>query len=573
MTLQGIILAFSYLRFSTPGQADGDSVQRQTTLRDAWLRRHPEVKLDTSLTFQDKGVSGYRGSNRTNKKHALAQFLDLVERGRVPAGSYLIVENLDRLTREEPEVSIPLVMNLIQAGIKVVQLAPTEMVYEPGMDFGRLMMLWELARGHGESKRKSGLLESAWLAKKNQARQDRTPHGRMCPAWLELVDGTYRVKEDAARAIRKIFRWCVEGKGTLVILDRLNKAGIPAIGKTGEWDASYVHKILTTPAVYGEYQPHKGNKRRTPDGDPIADYYPRVIDPALFHAAQAAIRSRKRRTGRPATTVVNPFSGLLWSATDGSKLQVCGCRGYKYLVSRAAMMQRQGVRWCTFPINIFVQAVLAHLRELRATDLFTDPSALKVQELEGRQGEVERRLAVALERFHADPESPTWADQVTQLDREKRALKKELDEARQAAANPIAGAWEEAVELMARDESERLRGALLSTLEGVWVVMTTRGKDRLAAVQVWFKGGGQFRNYLLLYRPARANGKAVQVGRWWARSNPGLVIPGGRKVIDLRQPEFVEPVLSFLVGLQPENFPAEESHHGITTSSGVIEQG
>jgi hypothetical protein len=30
-------LAFSYLRFSSDAQADGDSVRRQTALRDAWL--------------------------------------------------------------------------------------------------------------------------------------------------------------------------------------------------------------------------------------------------------------------------------------------------------------------------------------------------------------------------------------------------------------------------------------------------------------------------------------------------------------------------------------------------------
>src|SRR5262249_19639048 len=74
--------AFSYLRFSSPAQADGDSVRRQTALRDGWLKRHPAVRLDTSLRLEDKGVSGYRGEHRTNKRHALAAFLDLVERGR-----------------------------------------------------------------------------------------------------------------------------------------------------------------------------------------------------------------------------------------------------------------------------------------------------------------------------------------------------------------------------------------------------------------------------------------------------------------------------------------------------------
>ena len=49
-------IAFSYLRFSSPAQAEGDSVRRQTALRDAWLKRNSAVKLDTSLTLIDAGV-------------------------------------------------------------------------------------------------------------------------------------------------------------------------------------------------------------------------------------------------------------------------------------------------------------------------------------------------------------------------------------------------------------------------------------------------------------------------------------------------------------------------------------
>src|SRR5262245_21049624 len=71
-------LAYSYLRFSSRGQAEGGSVRRQTDLRDAWLKRHPNVHLDRSLV--DKGVSGYTGAHRKNGKHALAAFVDLVER-------------------------------------------------------------------------------------------------------------------------------------------------------------------------------------------------------------------------------------------------------------------------------------------------------------------------------------------------------------------------------------------------------------------------------------------------------------------------------------------------------------
>src|SRR6516165_10425780 len=94
-------LAYSYLRFSSPEQAKGDSIRRQTEARDAWLVRHPSVTLDTSLTLHDKGVSGFSGKHRLNAdRFALAAFLKLVDAGRIPEGSYLLLENLDRLSRE-----------------------------------------------------------------------------------------------------------------------------------------------------------------------------------------------------------------------------------------------------------------------------------------------------------------------------------------------------------------------------------------------------------------------------------------------------------------------------------------
>lgn len=94
-------LPFSYLRFSSPQQAAGDSVRRQTAAAIDWCRRN-KIELDTSLSLRDEGVSAYRGKRRENPDtHALAGFLQAVRLGRVPNGSYLIVESLDRLSREK----------------------------------------------------------------------------------------------------------------------------------------------------------------------------------------------------------------------------------------------------------------------------------------------------------------------------------------------------------------------------------------------------------------------------------------------------------------------------------------
>jgi DNA invertase Pin-like site-specific DNA recombinase len=536
------------LRFSSPAQADGDSVRRQTALRDAWLRRNPHITLDTSLV--DKGVSGFTGANRKNRKHALAAFLELVRRGRVAPGAHLIVENLDRLSREHPLEVMGLVGELVRAGIRVVQLEP-EAVFTAGMDEGALcLLLLGSVRGHGESKRKSSLCGAAWKDKKQQARAGRTPYGKMCPAWLELDGDRYRVKEDAAAAVRQIFQWCAGGLGLFAILERLNTTGVRPIGRKGQWERSYVRKLLTSVAVRGIYQPHNGSRwpNRQPDGEPIDSFYPRIIDDKLWYAAQAAIVGRARRPGRPVAALANPFSGLLVSATDGGRLHVCGCRGHKYLVSANAIQKAPGAVWETFPLKPFITAVLSQLRELRADSLFADPGGAKVAELTGRLANVDKRLSAALARFDADPESPTWSDRVTQYDLEKRALVKELDAARREAANPLSASWAEAVELMAAEEPERLRAALMAAVEGVWVLIVPRGRTRLAAARVQFRGGDTHRDYLIYHRGAVGGAAGTRAAQTEVRSFAAVHAPD---TLDLRRPRDAAKLAKVLESIDP----------------------
>src|SRR4029077_238245 len=114
-------------------------------------------RLDTSLTLHDLGVSAFRGKHRSNPdKYALACFLKAVEKGRVPRGSYLIIENLDRLSREEERPALRLWMDILDAGVNIVQLSPeTIFRHEKSDMFDIMRAIMELSRGHGESAIKS----------------------------------------------------------------------------------------------------------------------------------------------------------------------------------------------------------------------------------------------------------------------------------------------------------------------------------------------------------------------------------------------------------------------------------
>ena len=90
--------AYSYMRFSTPDQMQGDSFRRQTEAAREYAEHH-DLDLDVELTFRDIGVSAFHGANVV--EGALGQFIEAVDIGRVQSGSYLLVENLDRLSRDK----------------------------------------------------------------------------------------------------------------------------------------------------------------------------------------------------------------------------------------------------------------------------------------------------------------------------------------------------------------------------------------------------------------------------------------------------------------------------------------
>src|SRR5262249_19198675 len=88
--------AFSYIRFSSSKQQKGDSYRRQSEFAVEICRENGWV-LDEPLALDDLGVSSFRGANA--KVGALAEFLEAIRIGRVLRGSILIIESIDRLSR------------------------------------------------------------------------------------------------------------------------------------------------------------------------------------------------------------------------------------------------------------------------------------------------------------------------------------------------------------------------------------------------------------------------------------------------------------------------------------------
>lgn len=272
-------------------------------------------------------VPGYMGRNA--KVGALARFLNAIEAGLVAPGSVLVVENLDRLSRNEPLEGLESMKTIINAGVDVVTLIDRQRYTRENMrrDLGKLLQaLVILCRGYEESYSKAHRSSENWAQKRKQARANGKPITRKAPAWLKVVGvrsvGTRRdfsearfvVIEERAALIRQMFEWSVTGWGNRRIARELieTKAekwdGIP-------WRPSKVAKIIYSRAVLGEYQPQRyvGGQygKRIDEGLPIKDYYPRIITDEVWEQAQPKVANR--RPGQFGRAIL---SGLVFDPKD-----------------------------------------------------------------------------------------------------------------------------------------------------------------------------------------------------------------------------------------------------------------
>lgn len=170
---QGVV--YSYLRFSDPRQAAGNSADRQAEYAKSWAAARG-LTLDESLSLRDEGLSAFH--QRHIKQGALGVFLQAVDEGRIPAGSVLVVEGLDRLSRAEPIQAQAQLAQIINAGITVVTASDgreynRERLKAQPMDL--VYSLLVMIRAHEESDTKSKRVKASIK--------------RLCDGW---VAGHYR---------------------------------------------------------------------------------------------------------------------------------------------------------------------------------------------------------------------------------------------------------------------------------------------------------------------------------------------------------------------------------------------
>jgi DNA invertase Pin-like site-specific DNA recombinase len=417
-------LAYSYLRFSSRQQAKGDSQRRQLDATRAYCERNGLTLAD--ITLADLGVSAYRGRNAS--EGALARFLAMAEAGDIPVGSRLIVESLDRLSREEVMQALTVLQRIVATGFVLVTLIDGEREYSGSLRLEEIMWaLMTMARAHDESVTKGTRSRANWSRKRRLAAEKGELLHPTLPAWLELVDGKATPNWKRVEVLREMYRLALEeGLGVRAIAKRLDSDGVKPWGPAKFWSSTTVHKYLTTRAVLGEFQPQAvagDGSTLVNVGEPVVNYFPAVIDAGLFERVQAVRGPRSKAVPGPKNRPLL-LSGLLRCGACGGGMAHYGERKIDIARYRCRRFCSGNRGWPAAAVDEWVLTALvngalapivsadqtARLREVLA----------QLQECEGLQ----QSLSLKIQRLLAEVEEGRSAATSARL-REREA---ELDE-------------------------------------------------------------------------------------------------------------------------------------------------
>ncbi|EOW9435195.1 recombinase family protein [Vibrio cholerae] len=312
--MSGKPLLYSYVRFSTNEQAKGNSLKRQLD----YAKKIAEARglhLDESLTMRDLGLSAFTGANIT--KGAFGTFLRAIEAGKVPAGSILLIESLDRLSRQAVMECVNIATQIINAGVTIITAIDKKEYNKHLIDENPselFTMLSIFIRANEESETKSKRVRDAfveqcelWLA---------GDHGiritcGTAPKWVKWdKDSKMFVFDPLQKQImlRKIELF-KQGLGGLRIAEALNNEfGAGTIHHT----AANVYKEMRRRNLVGELSVSVGDKEYV-----LPNYYPALMTHIEFDNLISD------STKRGATKHSQKFVGIL----SGIGVFKCGCCG------------------------------------------------------------------------------------------------------------------------------------------------------------------------------------------------------------------------------------------------------
>ena len=289
-----------------------------------------------------------------------------------------------------------------------------------------------------------------------------------CPGWLRVVGGKYEIVPELANSIREIHRLALDGYGISKLVRYANQLHLPVPGrrpmklngearknsKPPKWHASLIKRVLENRALIGQFQPHinEGRNNRQPYGEPIQNFYPKVLEDDAFFAVQ---KTRDKAPDFPARKDANNHNYLMGLAK-------CSCGGSWRWMNKSSGTQagyslygcanrQDGTTTCA---NIngrlfdhqFIEFALNNIPNMLASG--EDKQGERVLSLEAQLASLIKRKASIMGMVEENPDLRSeFAERLRTLLAEHHKLTEELAEAKRAESPPPGFTFDEALEV------------------------------------------------------------------------------------------------------------------------------
>ncbi|MCE8036448.1 recombinase family protein [Halomonas sp. MCCC 1A11062] len=306
--------AIAYVRYSSAIQSKGDSIERQRSPLEAFESRF-NVKVDEIYT--DEGISSYRGDNI--KKGRFSEILEKIDNQEIKPGDFLVIESIDRISRQELNKTAKILQDILEKGIKIYTTIDEKLYnYEDKeRDLENYLMIGLIAkRANEESETKSKRRRSAWnktkkLAEKGEVfnTKQNTPYG------LEVVDGKFRIIEEEAKEIRFIIQ-NLKYEGASQSIRKVNE------WSKRKWQSKHIAHFMKNQYIRGAYRAQRRVDGKKVHERYIENYYPKIVSDSDFYEAKKAMESRRVKVeyGNKSVGNLNIFKHCIKCAKCGSTM-------------------------------------------------------------------------------------------------------------------------------------------------------------------------------------------------------------------------------------------------------------
>ena len=291
-------LAYSYRRFSSAKQGDGSSLERQLELAQAVCNEKGWKLFDLP---PDKGVSAFQITDADEQKAAnihkgaLGAFLKRVERGEVSKGSVLIIEKMDRFSRNYVDLVIPDFLKLLQSGIEIFSCVDKTHytladIRKPGMLLQYAVMGMAMANDYSHSMgERIGRAVTLRLAECSKGAK--MALGSWQPRWIDFIGepkqpGQFKLNGHA-ETIQRMVREYLAGDSMYSIAKGLIRDTVPTLAG-GKWSQGTIGHLLGNESLRGTV---------TIKGVRLENYYPAAITQGEYDRLRVKLHANVERRG------------------------------------------------------------------------------------------------------------------------------------------------------------------------------------------------------------------------------------------------------------------------------------